>query len=164
MRCLSKPCKRFAFAKAEAIAKLAEDRVFQKYSLKYERKLQKLDIKINNDRFITDLKVALKNESGLAHSKTREYWLLRGPRLFCILILAIICNIALAELLKKNPGKDRAYAITNGINLILLSAYMLYHRLEDAIMSSTMRTGRKCYILFKDNLHRNQNAGATSSS
>ena len=153
-RCLSKPVKRLAFQKADEIAVDAEEAIFVKYSSKMKRKRIKCRLVKNksDDLFLVKLRTDLLSQRGLSHSKCKEYWLLRGPRLFCVMNVAVFGNIGLSEILKDDPGKDRHYRIISGSLLIVLTFYMLYKRLSDAIISGMLRVGHDSYVKWKSNI------------
>lgn len=166
-RCLSKPIKRYLFAYADKISQKFIIIVSQKYTLKYINKLNKLN---NNPlleklkdssgyhnipgliHFINKLENDLTKEKGVAHSKVREYWLRRGPRLLIILILTICITIGLADLLVEITYKDHLYSILIGINMIIFNIYMLYERLIDSISGTMMKIGHDSYKNWKKTL------------
>lgn len=166
-RCLSKPFKRFFFSYADRVSDKWIKIVYHKYKIKYIKKLNKLgnsDIILNESiqpyqyylvpgliEYINVLENKLDNERGLAHSKVREYWLRRGPRLIIVLILTIFITIGLSELLIDRTMNDIIYSILVGINMIIFSIYMLYQRLIDSISGSMMRIGHDHYNNWKNN-------------
>ena len=170
-RCLVKPTKRFFFAYADNISNKWIKISFHKYTLKYINKLNKVH-KLNNNsteelfdietmdssqyyrvtgliEFRYNLQNNLDKEKGLAHSKVREYWLRRGPRLLFVLILTILITIVLAVLLLDRSFNENMYSILVGLNLILFSIYMLYARLIDSISGAMMRIGHDNYTRWK---------------
>ena len=103
------------------------------------------------------LKNKLEDERGLAHSKVREYWLRRGPRLIIVLLITIAVTIILSELLLERTWNDHLFSMLVGLNLILCSLYMLYQRLNDSISGAMMRIGHDHYNSWKDNYAKNKN-------
>ena len=173
-KCLSKPIKRIFFAYANTISDKWIKIVSNKYIFKYINKINKINRKnnINNNynieifnlklinshnyhrvpgliNFKHNLNNDLNNEKGLAHSKVREYWLRRGPRLIIILLLTIIITILFSALLIERTLNDYIFSILVGINLILCSLYMLYQRLIDSISGAMMRIGHEHYTKWK---------------
>lgn len=140
-KCISKPCKRCLFAHADSFADEYAQRTIEKYTMKYMRKGGTADV------FERNLRDALNDERGLAHSKAREYWFRRGPRLFCTAVIAVILNILCVEVFK--GGKDRLYSIVYGAFLLLLGCYMLYERLPDAVAAGMLRIGHDHYTCWK---------------
>jgi hypothetical protein len=100
--------------------------------------------------FIFPMYETINRQKGIAHSKAREYWMYRGPRLFCIMVLTVSITIALGEVLKEDPAKDRVYLFFTGFNLLVLSGYMLYNRLPDAISSCFNKIGHDMYKEWKN--------------
>ena len=49
----------------------------------------------NFSNYIINLRIINKKDFGLDHSKVREYWLKRGPRLFISSILLLLSNYLL---------------------------------------------------------------------
>ena len=163
-RCLSKPIKRFFFAYADKISEKWILIVSRKYTLKYINKLNKLN-NLNNEfdsshyhhnqgliKYTNNLNAALNQEKSLAHSKVREYWLRRGPRLLIVLVLTILITIGLAELLINVTYEEHIYSILVGINMFLFSIYMLYQRLTDSISGIMMKIGHDHYNQWKNDL------------
>ena len=162
-RWLSKPTKRFFFAHADNVSENWVKIVSKKYALKYINKLRKRnnleklkEFDINNYNtipglliYINNLEAKLNKTTSLAHSKVREYWLRRGPRLLVILIGVIIFTIILAEYLTNVTKDEHIYSIIIGINMILYNIYMLYQKLIDSISSSIMRVGHDHYKSWK---------------
>ena len=148
-RCLAKPCKRWAFAKADKIAQSNADKTLQKYSLKFKKKLQKMGRADDVELFKRALKYDLDAEKNIAHSKVREYWLLRGPRLFLLTLFYICINLSCSEVFKSEPEPDRLYIVCTSAMLLLISAYMLFFRLHDAIHASMARIGHRHYTEWK---------------
>jgi hypothetical protein len=103
------------------------------------------------------LKNKLEEERGLAHSKVREYWLRRGPRLLIVLLITLAVTIILSELLLERTWNDHLFSMLVGLNLILCSLYMLYQRLNDSISGAMMRIGHDHYNSWKDNYAKNEN-------
>lgn len=149
-KCLTKWYKRVAFMHADQISDRQVYQTMKKYSNKYTAKLQKLNLPHDTEgllQFQRELKTKLENERSLSHSKAREYWLLRGPRLFAVSVLAIGSNIVFHELF--TPRSSLWPAIAHGSMLLLLSFYMLFMRLPDSIHGSMMRIGHSHYKQWK---------------
>lgn len=148
-RCLTKPFKRWAFAKADRIAEKKAKITLKKYSFKFKRKLKKMGWTDDISMFKTALNFDLNAEISFAHSKVREYWLSRGPRMFLLTLLYICINLSFSEAFKSNPEPDRLYIVCTSVVLLLISAYMLFYRLHDAIHASMMRIGHRHYNEWK---------------
>ena len=150
-RCISKPFKRAAFKYSKEITNDGIQNVYQKYSKKYILKFQKHSIPVEDIQpYQSELLHKLNVEKGLAHGKTREYWLLRGPRLFCTILIGVISNTCCTLFLQENP--EVWATISSGLIWLLLSGYMLYQRLPDSIHSSLMRIGHDHYTDWKINV------------
>lgn len=162
-RCLSKSTKRFFFAYADKVSQKWMKNTYEKYTLKYINKINKLNdcdvvksFYINQYHTIPGLLLFKNNlendlieESGLAHSKVREYWLRRGPRLLFVLIFIIVLTFLLGKYLTNVSYDEQIYSIIIGINMILYNTYMLYQRLIDSISSAMMRIGHDHYTKWK---------------
>ena len=150
-RYLSKPFKRAAFEHSRRIANDGVQTVYNKYSKKYAKKFHKNNLPVQDIHiFQTELLQKLQVEKSLSHSKTREYWLLRGPRLFCTIFIGVFANTCCIFLIQKDP--DVCLTLLSGLIWLCLSAYMLYQRLPDAILSSLMRIGHDHYIQWKSTI------------
>ena len=161
LRCLSKPFKRVLFNHADILSENISRDVYQKYILKFinkSRKRQNLekikyikspsDIKIFNFlSFSRILKMKLNRESSLAHSKVREYWLRRGPRLLLSLLITLGINILLSKIILNE--RNYLYSILLSLNITMFTLYMLYKRLPDSIHATMMRTGHIYYNQWK---------------
>ena len=153
MKCCTKWYKRVAFMHADQISERYIFRTVQKYTNKYKRKRVKLRLPPDPgglELFRVNLLADLERERNLGHSKAREYWLLRGPRLFLVSALAVAANITYNEVLLQT--QTRVYSIVYGSTLLLLSVYMLFMRLPDAIHASMMRVGHTHYREWKNNI------------
>lgn len=148
-RCLSKPLKRWAFAKADNIAEKSAAVTLKKYIGKFNRKLEKMGWEDGLELFHRALEYDLNIEKNIAHSKVREYWLLRGPRMFLLTFIYICINLSCSEAFKTNPEPDRLYIVCTSSILLLISVYMLFFRLHDAIHASMMRIGHRHYTEWK---------------
>jgi len=102
--------------------------------------------------YIYYLKELNKKDIGLDHSKVREYWLRRGPRIFIISIILLISNYVLYIYFKKIDKNTNNYLILINIITLLLSLYMLYYRLPDSIESAIARTTHDYYVKYKKNI------------
>lgn len=102
--------------------------------------------------YIINLNDINKKDLGLDHSKVREYWLKRGPRIFITSIIFVISNYLLYRYLKKIDYYTNVYLISINIITLLLSFYMLYYRLPDSIESAVARTTHDYYVKYKENL------------
>jgi len=102
--------------------------------------------------YIISLNNINKKDLGLDHSKVREYWLKRGPRIFITSIIFVISNYLLYRYLKKIDYYTNIYLISINIITLLLSFYMLYFRLPDSIESAVARTTHDYYVKYKENL------------
>lgn len=147
-RCISKPFKRYAFKLSKRIATEQVRKVYVKYTGKYKNKCVKNNIPSRGLHiFQMTLREKLANEQSVSHGKTREYWMLRGPRLFLIIFIGIVSNIICNLFIKDDP--EILFSMSSGSIWLILSAYMLYQRLPDAISSSLMRVGHDHYIEWK---------------
>jgi len=106
----------------------------------------------NFSNYIINLRIINKKDFGLDHSKVREYWLKRGPRLFISSILLLLSNYLLYIYLKTIDLKTNIYLIVINMIALLLSIYMLYYRLPDSIESAVARTSHDYYVKIKQNL------------
>lgn len=164
-RWITKPTKRYFFSYADKISQKWNNKVLDKYALKYINKLKKN----NNEETITklidsslfytipglniyleELKQKLNKENGLAHGKVREYWLRRGPRNLMILIFTILITIGFSELLLDITPDEHYYSIIIGINIVLFNLYISYQRLTDSISSAMLRVGHDHYKKWKN--------------
>ena len=168
-RCLSKPTKRFLFAYADKVSDKWIKIVLRKYTLKYIKKKNKLSNNYSIDsqtlhpsqyyiipglnEYIKNMKIALNDEKSSCHSKVREYWLRRGPRLLLILLLTVSITIGFAELVTDATYHDHLYSVIIGFNMIVYSIYMLYQRLIDSISGCMMKIGHSHYNKWKSNLN-----------
>ena len=120
LRCLSKPFKRYFFSYADKISDEWVLIVSRKYIIKYIKKLKKInescDLSQKNNiidliNFKNNLECDLYKEKGLAHSKVREYWLRRGPRLLILLLITILITIGLTACLLDKNLNDYIFSI-----------------------------------------------------
>ena len=138
-RWITKPTKRYFFSYAGKISLKWNNKVLDKYALKYINKLKKnkneetITKLIDSSLFYTipglniyleELKQKLNKEKGLAHGKVREYWLRRGPRNLMILIFTIFITIGFSELLLDITPDEHYYSIIIGINIVLFNLYI----------------------------------------
>lgn len=148
LRSFSKPCKRWAFRHSHDIASRGVDRVYKKYSQKCINKFQKHSMPVHG---LADYQSVLMEKllagQHISHGKVREYWFLRGPRLFTTVFLGILVNICCNQLLQSNP--EFWVSVSSGSIWLTMSTYMLYQRLPDAILSSLMIIGHDHYTEWK---------------
>ena len=104
--------------------------------------------------YIVNLNNINKKDIGLDHSKVREYWLKRGPRIFTTSLLLITLNYLLYIHLKKIDHNTNIYLISINILTLILSFYMLYYRLPDSIESAIARTTHDYYVKYKNDLNK----------
>jgi len=102
--------------------------------------------------YIINLNSINKKDIGLDHSKVREYWLKRGPRIFITSIIFVVTNYLLYTQLKEIDSKTNIYLISINILTLILSFYMLYYRLPDSIESAIARTTHDYYVKYKKGL------------
>ena len=153
-RFISKPFKRLAFMHSKNISNKSLLVVHKKYCSKFIKKFKKHEKNLQGlDEFQIILLQKLQNEIALSHSKTREYWLRRGPRLIMILCIGMIINIILDQQFQKDP--EIFVSIYNSLIWVILSTYMLYQRLPDAIIASHMRIGHEHYNQWKKDTFQN---------
>jgi hypothetical protein len=105
--------------------------------------------------YINELKKFNEKDIGLDHSKVREYWLKRGPRILISSIILLLSNYILYIYLKQIDIKTNIYLVAINIIALLLSIYMLYYRLPDSIESAVARTSHDYYVKIKKTLHIN---------
>ena len=101
--------------------------------------------------YIYNLYEINKKDIGLDHSKVREYWLKRGPRIFLTSTFLIILNYILYSYFKKIDYNTQLYLIIINIIALISSFYMLYYRLPDSIESAIARTTHDHYAKYKNN-------------
>ena len=101
--------------------------------------------------YIYNLKEINKKDIGLDHSKVREYWLKRGPRILISSFLFIIYNyIGYIYIKEDNKNiKINIYMLSLNILALILAIYMLYFRLPDSIESAIARSTHDYYVLYK---------------
>lgn len=111
--------------------------------------------------FSVELGEALDLNVGLDHSKVREYWLTRGPRLFLTAVAFFVFCIVCQETLKGKllAEKDRVYTIAVNCVALLVASFMLYYRLADSIEGVVARSAHDFYVSCKT---RNLNPCAQS--
>ena len=149
-RFISKPFKRTAFRHSKTIIEKGIKVVYTKYSQKYIIKFKKNSIPVHGlEKYQVELLKKLEKERGISHGKTREYWFMRGPRLFFTVFMGILLNICCNQIIQKEP--EIWVSISSGLVWLSLSAYMLYQRLPDSILSSLMRIGHDHYTDWKIN-------------
>jgi len=102
--------------------------------------------------YIIELKKFNEKDIGLDHSKVREYWLKRGPRIFISSIVLLLSNYILYIYLKKIDIKTNIYLVIINLIALFLSIYMLYYRLPDSIESAVARTSHDYYVKIKKQL------------
>tara|TARA_Y100000389_G_scaffold29502_1_gene25109 strand:+ start:843 stop:1478 length:636 start_codon:yes stop_codon:yes gene_type:complete len=101
--------------------------------------------------YIYELYQINKKDIGLDHSKVREYWLKRGPRIFLTSTFFIILNYILYSYFKDIDYNTQLYLIIINIIALISSFYMLYYRLPDSIESAIARTTHDHYVKYKNN-------------
>lgn len=149
-RFLSKPFKRAAYTHSKKIIKNGIRTVHAKYSQKYIIKCKKKSIPVQGlEVYQAELLRKLETEKGISHGKTREYWFMRGPRLFLTVFVGLTLNLCCNQIIQDEP--EIWVSISSGLVWLSLSAYMLYQRLPDSILSSLMRIGHDHYIGWKIN-------------
>ena len=103
--------------------------------------------------YIIGLNNINKKDLGLDHSKVREYWLKRGPRIFTTSLIFVIVNYILYIYLKTIDFNTNIYLISINLVALCLSFYMLYYRLPDSIESAIARTTHDYYVKYKEDLN-----------
>tara|TARA_Y100000385_G_scaffold138415_1_gene143789 strand:+ start:142 stop:807 length:666 start_codon:yes stop_codon:yes gene_type:complete len=103
--------------------------------------------------YIIGLNNINKKDLGLDHSKVREYWLKRGPRIFTTSLIFVVINYILYVYLKTIDYKTHIYLISINLVALCLSFYMLYYRLPDSIESAVARTTHDYYVKYKECLN-----------
>ena len=106
----------------------------------------------NFANYIIELKKINEKDIGLDHSKVREYWLKRGPRILISSIVLLLSNYILYIYLKQIDNNTNIYLVAINIIALLLSIYMLYYRLPDSIESAVARTSHDYYVKIKKTL------------
>lgn len=163
---ISKPVKRYLFYHGDQIEKYWYKIVYQKYKNKFINKNKKINnqanlkiINIENTdlmiEYMSKLEEKLNNELGLAHSKVREYWLRRGPRLCLVLFITIGFTALLSNIIIKPTRNEHILSILLGLNMFLFNIYMLYNRLVDSISGNMMKIGHNHYVLWKSTINLN---------
>ena len=76
--------------------------------------------------YVINLNSINKKDIGLDHSKVREYWLKRGPRIFITSIIFVVTNYLLYTQLKEIDNNTNIYLISINILTLILSFYMFY--------------------------------------
>lgn len=148
LRCVTKPCKRCAFRHARSVADQSVTHVFKKYSKKFVQKCQKHDMPVHGlDEYQDALMRKLLVGKRVSHGKVREYWFLRGPRLFVTVFLGILINIGCNQLVQRAP--EIWVSVSSGSIWLIMSTYMLYQRLPDSILSTLMIIGHDHYTEWK---------------
>ena len=76
---------------------------------------------------------AVEKNRGLDHSKVREYWLQRGPRLFLTAVAFFIFTITCQEFLRHATASanDRMSSLVINSVALIIAFGMLYFRLQD---------------------------------
>ena len=109
----------------------------------------------NFSNYIIELKKNNHKDIGLDHSKVREYWLKRGPRILVVWLILLLSNYILYIYIKEIDNKTNIYLIIINIIALFLSIYMLYYRLPDSIESAVARTSHDYYVKIKKKIHNN---------
>lgn len=101
------------------------------------------------------LKKAVDCNIGLDHSKVREYWFNRGPRLWATMFFFCAFSITVQEMVhvaEEEHGAagvrttwDRVYTVVMAAMALLISTFMLYFRLPDSIEASIARAAHDYY-------------------
>jgi len=96
---------------------------------------------------------ALDKNIGLDHSKVREYWLSRGPRL-CMtavgyFLFILVCQEALRGGTTPLGSQDRWYVVVTNVTGLLIALFLLYKRLGDAIEGVVARASHDYYAAQK---------------
>eukprot|EP00277_Geminigera_cryophila_P036413 CAMPEP_0173096504 /NCGR_PEP_ID=MMETSP1102-20130122/32995_1 /TAXON_ID=49646 /ORGANISM="Geminigera sp., Strain Caron Lab Isolate" /LENGTH=259 /DNA_ID=CAMNT_0013987463 /DNA_START=131 /DNA_END=907 /DNA_ORIENTATION=+ len=91
---------------------------------------------------------ALDKNRGLDHSKVREYWLSRGPRLFLTAVLYFAFCIVCLETLKGGvrSHSDRMYTLATNSGALVIAFWLLYKRLGDAVEGVIARAAHDYYV------------------
>lgn len=95
------------------------------------------------------LGAAVDKNRGLDHSKVREYWIQRGPRLLATALLFFSFILICQETLRTNPVQDRLYSYAVNTVGLLIAIWMLYFRLVDSIEAGIARTAHDYYVEYK---------------
>ena len=106
--------------------------------------------------FALNLHAAIELNAGLEHSKVREYWLLRGPRFLATTCSLLALSIVFRETLTSPTHEERLNYVLLSMVALLASAYMIYCRLSDAILSSIMRSAHDSYVRQKQSMRLEQ--------
>jgi hypothetical protein len=107
--------------------------------------------KTNVDRF-ADFTIGLSNaidkNRGLDHSKVREYWLDRAPKLFLTAVLFIVFTIVCQEIFL--PGSRnkmvRTKVVVVNTGALVVAILMVYWRLQNSIKASISRSAHDYYV------------------
>ena len=103
--------------------------------------------------FAVGLGEAVDKNLGLDHSKVREYWLQRGPRLLVTATVFFIFTVVCQEMLKMKAqpvrGNERIYTLVVNSVALIIAIVLLYYRLPDRIEASISRAAHDFYVEYK---------------
>ena len=104
----------------------------------------------NVSEYALDLGEAVDKNRGLDHSKVREYWLQRGPRLLATACAFFVFTIICQEfLIKETLDRNRLYNFAVNSVALLIAFFLLYFRLQDSIDASVSRSAHDAYVSYK---------------
>ena len=97
---------------------------------------------------------AIDKNRGLDHSKVREYWLERAPKLFLTAVLFIVFTIVCQEFFL--PGSRHKMARTKVVvvntGALVVAILMVYWRLQNSIQASISRSAHDYYVECKSQI------------
>ena len=134
-----------------------------------EEQRQALEMAHHLAVYAVGLKVAIASNIGLSHSKVREYWFNRGPRMlgtmlfFCAFTVAVqevmhSAEVAEGSISSERSAFDRLYTVVIASMALIISTFMLYFRLPDSIEASIARTAHDYYRAKKTGIRAVQEA------
>jgi hypothetical protein len=91
-----------------------------------------------------------KNLGSIDHSKVKEYWLYRGPRIVLIWMLGIVLLILVHIFYDKESGL--LGDLIKSFFLLITALYLLYWRLPDSIDTTCCKSAHDHYVLSKGQL------------
>mmetsp|Transcript_37514 Transcript_37514/g.88851 ORF Transcript_37514/g.88851 Transcript_37514/m.88851 type:complete len:361 (+) Transcript_37514:97-1179(+) len=92
---------------------------------------------------------AIDANRGLDHSKVREYWLQRGPRLLLTAVGYFVFTVILSESLRENSPGNRIYSAVVNSAALIIAVVMLFFRLGDSIEAAISRSAHDHYMKWK---------------
>jgi len=114
------------------------------------------------------LRAAIAVNAGFDHSKVREYWIYRGPRVLALALLAVIMTLITEELIidtTKDMRRERLLVALWAFVILLATAmFMLYRRLPDAIYATVSRSAHDYYTQTKRSIQMSTSCSGGEAS